>query len=121
MFGQVERALTLFATGTATLAMYNRGTKNAVLPKTMTTKSGKSSEKSTAFNEIVWGGTTRARISQARTALRDSSLEKILQKAQELERKNTSGSKTPNTTETQDVNESLAKIQVQDLSDLEWD
>jgi hypothetical protein len=120
IFGQVERALTLFATGTVTLAMYTAGIKNVILPKTLTTESGQLSETSTAFNETVWGAVTRARISQSRTVLRDSSLEKILKKAQDLERVSASGSKT--STETRDIDyadRSHAKLQ--DLSDSEWD
>jgi hypothetical protein len=100
--------------------MYTAGIKNVVLPKTLTTESGQPSEKSTAFNETVWGAVTRARISQARTVLRDSSLEKILQKAQDFERISASGSKT--STETKDVDHANGShTKLQDLSDPEWE
>lgn len=121
IFGQVERALTLFATGTVNLAMFAAGTKGVTLPKTLMTKSGQPSEKSTAFNEVVWGGITRARISQARTVLRNSSLEKILQKAREFEKISSHGSKTSSTTETKDVDHADENhVQLQDISDPEW-
>jgi len=117
----VERALTLFSTGTVTLAKFTAGTKGVMLPKTLMTKSGQSSDKSTSFNEGMWGCVTRARISQARTVLRNSSLEKILQKARDFEKISSRGSKTSSTTETKDINDADENhAQLQDLSDPEW-
>jgi hypothetical protein len=102
IFGQVERALTLFATETVTLTTFTAGTKGVTLPKMLTTKSGQLSEKSTAFNEVMWGGVTRQRISQVRTVLRNSSLEKIIQKARDFEKISSNGSKASSMTETKD-------------------
>src|ERR1700679_1219281 len=99
MFGQVQRALTLFATGTVTLDMFTSGNKNVTLPKTLNTATGKPSDTPMAFTEIVWGNITRARVSQARTVLRDASLEKIIQKAKDFEKISLNGSKASTSTE----------------------
>jgi hypothetical protein len=122
MFGQVQRALTLFATGTVTLDMFTSGNKNVTLPKTLNTASGKPSDTSTAFTEIVWGNITRARVSQARTVLRDASLEKIIQKAKDFEKISSNGSKASTSTEIVDVDHvDGSHTQLVDLSDPEWD
>jgi hypothetical protein len=98
--------------------MFPPGNKPFPLPKTLLTASGQSSDKSTAFNENMWGEITRARISQVKAVLRDSSLAKIIQKAQEFEKIPPNGSKTSTSAETGVVDDGM---QIVDLSDPEWD
>jgi hypothetical protein len=98
--------------------MFPDGNKPPLLPKTLLTASGQLSDKSTAFNETMWGDITRVRIFQAKTVLRDSSFTKIIQKAQEFEKIGANGSKTSTSAETKVVDDSA---QILDLSDPEWD
>lgn len=83
--------------------MFASGNKNITLLKTLSIASGKPSDMSTAFNEIVWGDITQTRVVQARTVLWDSSFDKIIQKAKDVEKISSKGSKASISTETMDV------------------
>ena len=99
--------------------MFPSGNKPPTLPKTLLTASGQLSDKSTAFNESMWGDVTRLRISQAKAVLRDSSFTKIIQKAQEFNKVGSNVSKTSTSaTETKVVDDDA---RILDLSDPEWD
>ena len=56
----MERALTLIATGTLTVAMA-RGSKGkaVTLPRTLNLSTGKESMRQTGFSDAAWGKTTR--------------------------------------------------------------
>jgi hypothetical protein len=64
----VERALTLIATGTLTVAMAraSRG-KTVALPRTFNPSTGKVSLRQTGFNDAAWGRATRSYAKSARS------------------------------------------------------
>ena len=80
---KVQRALTLWATGTVTMEMIldakTNKNKALSLPKVMTLDDG--TEMSTSFNDATWGDVTRTRMAFVNNNLRLSSLEKVIQKA----------------------------------------
>src|ERR1700728_3864094 len=58
---QVERALTLFATGTITIETIRMAKgKTISLPKTLNYSMGKVSNRQTGFNDATWGKSTRS-------------------------------------------------------------
>lgn len=57
----MERALTLVATGTLTVAMaHNSKGKAVTLPRTINPSTGKESMRQTGFSDTAWGKTTRS-------------------------------------------------------------
>jgi hypothetical protein len=113
---KVQRALKLWATGTITLqkvldAKAIKGTTKGLagLPKVMT-----GIEESCSFNDVTWGAVTRRHMEFVNHKLRQSSFEKIVQKAKEFMVTNNAGG-SRRTSDTMDVDG--ASVQLVDLSD----
>jgi hypothetical protein len=79
---QVERALTLFATGTITIEMIRTAKgKTISLPKTLNYSTGKVSNRQTGFNDATWGKSTRSYVNGINENLADDMFELIIRRA----------------------------------------
>src|SRR5882762_9300662 len=79
---QVERALTLFATGTITIEMICTAKgKTISLPKTLNYSTGKVSNRQTGFNDATWGKSTRSYVNSINMNLADDMFELIIHQA----------------------------------------
>jgi hypothetical protein len=81
---QVERALTLVATGTLTIPLV-RASKNKTipLPRTINLSSGKESMRQTGFSENAWGEDTRSYI-KSTSLLKTAKFNTIIREAREF-------------------------------------
>jgi hypothetical protein len=78
----VERALTLVATGTLTVAMARASKgKSVTVPRTRNLSTGKDSMRQTGFSDATWGKVTRSYATSAH-ALDKAKFDAILQEAQ---------------------------------------
>lgn len=84
---KVERVLTLWATGTITIAMVReaKATKKAIkLPAMINPETGKQSARHTAFSELSWGKPTRSYLESIEKNVDDVAMEKIMDEAKEF-------------------------------------
>jgi hypothetical protein len=80
----VERALTLVATGTLTIAMARASKgKTVTLPRTLNHSTGKESMRQTGFSDTAWGKATRGYAKSARS-LANTKFEAIVKDAQKF-------------------------------------
>ena len=78
----MERALTLIATGTLTVAVARASKGRTVnLPRTFNLSTGRESMRQTGFNDTTWGKTTRSYVKSARS-LSNAKFNAIIQAAQ---------------------------------------
>jgi hypothetical protein len=113
----VERALTLVATGTLTVAMAHSSKGKAVtLPRTINVSSGKESTRQTGFSDVVWGRVTRGYATSIRS-LTNAKLDAIVAAAQVFVKPTRAHNKTSGSTEVIDVDADNERACLVDNSD----
>ena len=99
----MERALTLVATGTLTVAMARASKGKAVtLPRTLNLSTGKESMRQTGFSDIAWGKATRGYATSIRS-LTNIKFDAIVTAAQVFTKLTRAHNKTSDPTEVIDV------------------
>jgi hypothetical protein len=101
----VERALTLVATGTLTIAMAQaaRG-KTVTLPRTLNLSTGKESMRQTGFSDTAWGKASRSYAKSAR-AFSKAKFDAVIEEARVFVKPTCAHNRTTDATEIIDVDE----------------
>ena len=101
----MERALTLVASGTLTIAMAQgaRG-KTITLPRTLNPSTGKESIRQTGFSDTAWGKATHSYAKSAR-ALPKAKFDTIVEEARAYVKPTRARNRTTDATEIIDVDE----------------
>jgi hypothetical protein len=101
----VERALTLVATGTLTIAIVRASKgKSIPLPRTVNLSTGKESMRQTGFSDVAWGKATRGYAISARSLV-NAKFHAIIQDAKEFIKPLRSRNKTTDATEIIDIDD----------------
>ena len=99
----MERALTLVATGTLTVAMAHAGKgKSVALPRTVNPSSGKESMRHTGFSDAAWGKATRGYATSIRS-LTNAKFDVIVKEAQPFTKPTRAHNRVSDATEVIDV------------------
>ncbi|KAF8799192.1 hypothetical protein BYT27DRAFT_7318611, partial [Phlegmacium glaucopus] len=113
----VERALTLVATGTLTVAMVRASKgKTLTLPRNLNLSSGKESTCQTSFSDAAWGNATCGYAISAHS-LTNIKFDAIIQEAQEFMKPTRTRNKTTEATDVIDVDEDDERALLIDNSD----
>jgi hypothetical protein len=117
----VERALTLVATGTLTVAMACASKGKAVtLPRTLNMSTGKESMRQTGFSDVAWGKATRGYATSIRS-LTNIKFDVIVTAAHVFTKPTRAHNKTSDPTEVIDVDADNERACLVDNSDSEDD
>ena len=101
----MERALTLVATGTLTVAMARASKgKTITLPRTLNLSTGKESMRQTGFSDVAWGKATRGYATSARS-LANAKFDAIIREAQEFMKPIRARNRTTEPTEIIDIDD----------------